>query len=210
MTNKRLPKLTKKERAHLKELLLDSVGDNEELYAIVDSAKDGSIPHYLNGLKANYRVLLTGEGAKGLESVAPYIVRLEESANTVNWYLEKVYGNGIGFVVASMDSIEQLADQWAGIIETKVPSSGHNGYFRVYDPVVLRSYLEILDEDGELGDFFEHLGSLLVEADNTVELICYRKNSKDKFNNEIIVSKESIHRAENMPRDTIEKGAIAG
>ena len=47
MTNKKVSKLNRKQREYLRQCLYDCEPTGEHLYAIVDAAKDNSIPYFL-------------------------------------------------------------------------------------------------------------------------------------------------------------------
>ena len=195
MTNKKVSKLNRKQRAYLRQCLYDCEPTGEDLYAIVDAAKDSSIPYFLEGLKANHRCLFKSEDALKLASVAPYLVKLEDASNTVNWYLERVYGNGVGFILKSRESLEELLDFWSKKVETKIPGSEVKGFFRFYDPSILRDYIDILQEEGELESFFGQCSSLTVEDSTPEEIITYRRNvtNNDSFSSERINLVETIN-----------------
>lgn len=188
MTNKKLPKLNRAEKTKLQDCLQQSCGLDEATYAIIDSAKDSSIPFFLSGLKANFCSLFKADKASSLASVAPYIVELKESSNTVNWYLEKLYGHGVGFVIKSSATLQELTHFWADKVFTEMPSSKTKGYFRFYDPRVLRKYLVLLSEEKQLSEFLGHASTLLVEDESPQSALKYSRKSdnRDKFRVETI------------------------
>lgn len=179
MTNKNLQKLSRTQRIKLQGCLEQSGGVDQAVYAVIDAAKDSSIPYFLSGLKADYRCLFQGEKAKSLANVAPYIVKLEKVPNTVNWYLEKLYGSGVGFVIKSRSTLDDLADFWGRKVLTEIPDSNVKGYFRYYDPIVLREYLVLLRKDNQLSDFLGCASTLLLEEEEQDRLARYSRLSVD-------------------------------
>lgn len=177
MTNNKLAPISKKERSSLRNILLRQLevsgGNKSKCFAVVDAAKDSSIPIFLNGLKANYESLLQGEDAIQLASVAPYLVELSESTNTINWYLDKVYGYGLGFVMVTSATIEDLSQYWTKKVYSELTDKEPKRYFRYYDPVVLRDYLEFLQDESDLLDFFGESSTLLVEDGDPERLLSY-------------------------------------
>jgi hypothetical protein len=170
-------KLSKNAKGKLEQLLFEE----KELksYAIIDAAKEGSIPYFLEGMKANFGPLLQGDEAKRLAQVAPYLVGLKKGSDVSDWYLEKLYGNSIGFVLKTNWSIEGLIQFWARKVKTRIPSTEEKGFFRYYDPNVLRVYLPILEEDNDLIEFMGPTNSILVEAQNPEHLLVYRQIETD-------------------------------
>ena len=170
-------KLPKNAKGKLEQLLFEE--KELKTYAIIDAAKEGAIPYFLEGMKATYGSLLQGDDAKKLASVAPYIVALEQGSDVSRWYLEKLYGKSIGFVLKTNWSIEGLIQFWARKVKTRIPGTEEKGFFRYYDPSVLIEYLPILEEDNELMEFMGPTNSILVEAQNPEHLFVYRQIETD-------------------------------
>ncbi|PXF64393.1 DUF4123 domain-containing protein [Kangiella spongicola] len=177
MMNKSKNKLSKAAIRRLEELLFT----NKELntYAIIDAAKKGSIPYFLEGMKATFASLLQGDDAKKLAEVAPYIVLLEKGSDVSQWYMEKLYGNSVGFALKTNLGIEGLIQFWARKVKTRIPGTEEKGFFRYYDPSVLREYLPILEEDNELIEFMGTTNSILVEAQKPEQLFVYTQKETD-------------------------------
>lgn len=175
--NKSKNKLSKAAIRRLEELLFA----NKELntYAIIDAAKEGSIPYFLEGMKATFGSLLQGNDAKKLAEVAPYIVLLEKCSDVSQWYMEKLYGNSVGFALKTNLGIESLTQFWARKVKTRIPGTEEKGFFRYYDPSVLREYLPILEEDNELIEFMGTTNSILVETQNHEQIFVYTQKETD-------------------------------
>lgn len=170
-------KLSKNVKGKLEQLLFEE--KELKTYAIIDAAKEGSIPYYLEGMKANYGSLFLGDEAKNLAEVAPYLVELKKDSDVNDWYLEKLYGNGVGFALKTDWSIEGLIQFWARKVKTRIPGTEEKGFFRYYDPSVLREYLPILEEDNELIEFMGAANSILVEAQKPEQLFVYTQKEAD-------------------------------
>lgn len=173
-------KLTKQQKERLETILFAAESDTEQptlkTYAVVDSAKDESVFYYLEGLDAEYACLFQNEEAKKLASVAPYLIRLEPGSKVTEWFINKLYGNSLGFILQSSDSITGLTAYFSDKIRTKLPDSKQKGYFRFYDPVVLSSYLEALAEEDAVSEFMGNVKNLLIEVGNGLELHQYAKD----------------------------------
>jgi len=159
----------------------DNTGPKLNTFAIIDAAKNEGIPYYLDGLEAEYASLLNHDESKKLSSVAPYLVRLESGSKVTDWFLNKLYGEGIGFVFQTTQSLEAMRVHWKNQFRSKIPGSDEKGFFRFYDPEILRSYLSVLDEkdDNALSKFVNHCECFLVESNDKKVLLRYWKKSED-------------------------------
>ena len=165
-------------------------------FVLIDAAKNEGIPYYLDGFEAEYASLLNLGESKKLSSVAPYLVRLEPSSTVTDWFLSHLYGKGAGFAFQTRQSLEAMRVHWKNQFRSKMPGSDEKGFFRFYDPEILRSYLSILDEkdDNALSKFINHCECFLVESNDKKVLLRYWKKSEDDntlSNKEICLDDES-------------------
>lgn len=204
MTQKSDKELNHKQKKALELVLFaDNSGSEKDstevkfnTFVIIDAAKDGGIPYYLDGLDAEYACLLNNDEAKKLGSVAPYLVQLEPNSKVTDWFLNKLYGNSIGFAFQTRQSLESMRVHWKNQFRSKIPGSNEKGFFRFYDPKVLRPYLSVLDEKNEnaLSRFISHCENFLVESTDKKLLLRYWRNSEEDntlSSNEICLDKES-------------------
>ncbi len=154
--------------------------DDEQLplqtFVVVDAAKDESISYYLEGLDAEYVCLFRKDEAERLASVAPYLLILKQGTKVTQWFIDKLYGNSLSFIVQSSDPINSLAAYFADMIKTRLPDSKEQAYFRFYDPLVLNSYLEALAEEEAVSEFMGNAKRFLVEVGNGLEMNQYVKD----------------------------------
>lgn len=180
MTNRKSDLLNKSQRQSLKKILFNKEDKDNglETYAVIDAAKESSIPFYLDGLKAKYQCLLKGNDATKLAKAAPYLVKLDSYSGTDKWFISKLYGNNVGFVFKSGKTFKELSERWSDRICGKLPEVNTNGYFRLYDPRVLRDYLSLMEEESELEHFMEFIDCLLVEGNHHEKILQYKRTDE--------------------------------
>jgi hypothetical protein len=176
------------EKQQLSSLLFSNTDKENSLktFAIIDAARESSIPFFLDGLKANYQNLLKDDDLKGLEKAAPYLVELNSNSGTDKWFVEKLYGDSVGFAFKSNYSLGELGNFWSRKVRQESANTKESGYFRFYDPRVLRDYLSILDAEDETKNFLEVIDTLIVESMDATESIVYKRNDEDSFGRTVV------------------------
>ncbi|KIT16871.1 DUF4123 domain-containing protein [Jannaschia aquimarina] len=123
-------------------------------YAVLDAGKGAGLPEMLEASGLDHACLFTGDAARELRDVAPWIVRLEEgnrfvrglfTAGDAPWEL---WGKAAGIFLRSRGSIDQIRAHLRKF--TKVPDeTGAWLYFRFWEPSPLRAYLDRLPPEDE-------------------------------------------------------------
>ena len=121
-------------------LLRQPYSGDQSLYAILDAAREASIPGKLQQLGVEFVSLYRGEPEETLAAVAPYLVKLDQQARALEWLLNEGGGKSWGIFLISAASLEDLRRHFRHFLLVRDPE-GKELYFRFYDPRVLRIYL---------------------------------------------------------------------
>src|SRR5215471_10053230 len=80
----------------------------QRLFAVMDSAKEPSIPVELRRKGTEFTSLYRGEPEECLSSVAPYLASLDPKSELMRWLLTNGWGNSWGIFLVSSTSLETL------------------------------------------------------------------------------------------------------
>src|SRR5215475_10878968 len=117
-----------------------SLNGKQGLYAILDAAREASIPLKLYQQRAEFVSLYRGEPEEKLASVSPYLVKIDTKPQTTEWILNEGWGNSWGILFLSSAGLDDLRRHFRRFLLVENPN-GKELYFRFYDPRVLRVYL---------------------------------------------------------------------
>jgi hypothetical protein len=143
----------------------------ENLYVILDAARDRQIYSTLRASDAQYLCLLPGPLHYSLAKAAPYLVLLDPAALFSRWLMEQAWCSEWGIFLSTKTPLKQLQGHFADLLKAQDPS-GAVLHFRYYDPRVFRSFVPTL-RDEQLQPFFGPVTRYLVPAENPNTLIEY-------------------------------------
>lgn len=151
--------------------ILSSGNAAQQLYAILDGARDENIFSRLVVADIDSACLLRGDQAIDLAEVAPYLLRLQQEKPFTSWILENYWGKSWGIVLESPATLRDLKRHFRKFLVVYT-EEGNPLYFRYYDPRVLRVYLPTCNEE-ELKTVFGPVTRYLVEGENGDHLLEY-------------------------------------
>src|SRR5262249_44286008 len=143
-------------------LLNQPAAAGENLFAVLDSAREASLPKRLQQSSAEFVSLYRGEPEESLANVAPYLVRVDRNSRVTSWLLGEGWGNSWGVFLVASGSLEDLRRHLRHFLMVR-SQDGKELYFRFYDPRVLRVYLPTCTAP-ELTHFFGPVTSFLLES----------------------------------------------
>jgi hypothetical protein len=138
--------------------------ETQHLFAVLDSAREPSIPLELRRKGAEFSSLYRGEPEESLSSAAPYLASLDPKSELMRWLLTNGWGNSWGIFLVASTSLETLRRHFRRFLLVR-DVAGNELYFRFYDPRVLRTFLPTCT-GAETKRFFGPVGIYLMEAEN--------------------------------------------
>ncbi len=155
---------------NLKDLLAQQTAiEGGTLFAILDAARAAYVPVKLSQLESGWISLYRGEPEETLAEVAPYLVKLEQDSEILEWIFDNGWGDSWGIFMTSSASLEDLRKHFRHFLLVQ-DEDGNELYFRFYDPRVLRVYLPTCTVE-EARQFFGPVASFLVESEDAGELL---------------------------------------
>lgn len=135
------------------------------VYAIVDTAKDETLFTYLKGKKDLFWSLFVEDERKELQSVSPYLFRVE--IDDQRWVFEQIVDQSKGMVIIKEDAPEALISQLSNGIYQK-DEAGKRSLFRHYDPVVLAEILklELKENTGIVTEIYDSSQIIMKDPDS--------------------------------------------
>lgn len=132
--------------------MIDSILQREfftpghHLFAIVDGAAAPALFGQLHRHAPEY-VCLYREVPPDLAETAPYLVRLTQDGRFTQWLFDQGWGKqwGIFARIGDQLGLKQVRHHFRTFLKVECPN-GRPGYFRYYDPYVLRDYLPTCNE----------------------------------------------------------------
>ena len=123
-------------------------GERNEVYAVLDGARDRRIEALLRiwGLE---HVCLYGEAiGPELRNAAPFLVRLERGGETTEQLIERAWGNAWGvFAVAPAGTGMRAVTRHCRRLLRVLDERGEVMLFRYYDPRVMRRVFGVLSDE---------------------------------------------------------------
>jgi len=156
-------------------------GDSEEqaqpVYALLDCARDERIHPELITSGLVYNCLYPGILSEDLAMVAPYLVKLDPTADFTRWIVETGWGDSWGvYLSADVRNIFDLIYHFRQLLRVR-DERGKIFYFRFYDPRILRNYLSTCTKQ-ELHTVFGELDNFYVENETGTHVLDYRFDGK--------------------------------
>ena len=111
-----------------------------QVYVILDAARNDTIYPKLLDSEEMYINLYRGEKAKELETVAPYLVKLEQDSEFTDWVIQEGWDDNWGIFFESQDKMIDIRKHFRSLLMV-IDEEGTPFYFRYYDPRGLRVYL---------------------------------------------------------------------
>ena len=155
-------------------VLSQPYGEAQNVYAVLDSARDPNIFAKLDQRDVEFVSLYRGEPEETLAEVAPYLVSLGTNLKVLNWILGEGWGQGWGIFVISPVSMDVLRRHFRHFLLVLDPL-GKELYFRFYDPRVLRVYLPTCTGP-ETSQFFGQVTSFFMESEDSGAVLEFTKN----------------------------------
>ena len=146
------------------------------LYALLDAAREPAIPGWLANSGQQFESLYSGDAAKELEDVAPYLVRLTRDSELRTTLVRRGWGQAWGVYVLCADSFDEVRRHFRRLLKVEV-EDGHELFFRFYDPRVLRDFLPTCSLD-QLNEFFGPVHQFLLEGEDPQEALFFSNEMK--------------------------------
>jgi hypothetical protein len=146
----------------------------QEVYAIVDAARDPRVFGAVEGCGLPYQCLYDGKLPAELAEVAPYLVRLRRDRPFTAKLLADGWGQSWGCFVTAGLGLPELRKHLRRFLRVQ-SEDGKTLVFRFYDPRVLRAYLPTCTED-ELATFFGPIGRFVVEAEGGAAALAFERH----------------------------------
>ncbi|MBU2550301.1 MAG: DUF4123 domain-containing protein [Proteobacteria bacterium] len=164
-------------RLWLRERLLDRArAEGGALYAILDAARNVEVLSGVVRFEQIGHSLYRGLPEEPLSDVAPYLVRLDDNGEMLEWLLDRGWGLAWSVFLVARANPEDLRGHFARLV-TVMDEEGTEMYFRFYDPRVLRVFLPTCTAS-ELDRLFGPASSFLVESDRGSELLAWSRAEK--------------------------------
>ena len=136
----------------------------EPLFAVLDAAREPTIPERLARSGQPFRSLFDGDLGAELAPFGPWLVSLSKQSKLLDELTEQGWGKSWGVYLTCTQPLDEVRRQLRRFLLVKLPD-GRQVYFRYYDPRVLRTYLPTCTPD-ERRAFFGPVERILVEADS--------------------------------------------
>jgi hypothetical protein len=133
------------------------------IFAVLDGASAPGLVKNLYEQEPEYCCLYRGELEPDIASVAPYLVRLESSAEFTDWILRDGWGAHWGVFIVSTANLRTLRNHFREFLNVELPDR-RTVLFRYYDPRVLRNFLPACNA-AELAAFFGPVQSFVAEGE---------------------------------------------
>jgi hypothetical protein len=133
----------------------------EEVYAVLDAARDPLVRAKLTATDAHSACLYEGPIPREIADVAPYLVKLGREHRFTQQLLESGWGRSWGVFASAPADFETIRRHFRRFLRVE-DERGRRMLFRWYDPRVLRAYLPTCTEP-ELEMLFGPLASYYAE-----------------------------------------------
>ena len=171
--------MTDEQLARIEEILWPD-GPAQDVWMIVDGARDLEVFRTLLPCHLEYSCLYSGPLPPELEVAAPYLVQLDHGYRDTHRLIRLAWGNSWGVFLRSDTSLKKLRRHLRELLIVK-DTKGNRLVFRYYDPRVLRLYLPTCNR-GELRTFFGPIKSFWAEAENSETMLefCLREGLEQR------------------------------
>lgn len=163
--------------AHSIEAIVETLWSvpGEEVYAVLDSARDPLVRAKLAASDVRSACLYEGRIPHAIADVAPYLVKLGRNHRFTEQLLESAWGRSWGVFASARADFEAMRRHFRRFLRVE-DESGKRLLFRWYDPRVLRVYLPTCTE-GELDMLFGPLSSYYAEDEDPGRLRVYARRN---------------------------------
>ena len=165
--------------------LLEFLGEQGPLFAILDAARDARVLHLLGTFqgKAEYQTLYAGARGEELGAVAPYLVRFPAETILLETLVREGWGKGWGLFLTCDEPFSQLRKHLRHFLMVKA-ENGRRLYFRFYDPRVLRVFLPTCRANESM-EFFGPISRYMVESGRPGTLLQFTDNGNGVYQKEL-------------------------
>jgi hypothetical protein len=163
----------------------------EEVYAVLDSARDPLVHAKLLATDAPSACLYEGRVPRPIAEIAPYLVKLRRDHRFTTQLIESGWGRSWGVFASAPADFETMRRHFRRFLRVE-DDSGRTFVFRWYDPRILRVYLPTCTE-AELRMVFGPLASYFAEDDDPDRLNVYSHRSGRFAMGRVIVSSTARH-----------------
>jgi hypothetical protein len=145
----------------------------EEVYALLDAARDPLVRAKLTASDVHSACLYEGPIPREIAEVAPYLVRLGREHRFTQQLLESGWGRSWGVFASTPANFETMRRHFRRFLRVE-DEKGRRMLFRWYDPRVLRVYLPTCTQ-AELEMLFGPLTAYYAEDGSPGRLNVYRR-----------------------------------
>ena len=150
---------------------------SEPLYAILDAAREPSIPGRLAASGEYFQTLFEGDRGTDLAPYGPWLVRLPQWSEFLEQLITDGWGHSWGVFFTCDKPWPDVRKHLRRFLMVKLPD-GRQVFFRYYDPRVLRTYLQKCTP-AELTEFFGPIGRYLAESADSNAVLEFTPGYKD-------------------------------
>jgi hypothetical protein len=147
----------------------------EEVYAVLDAARDPLVHAKLLATDVRSACLYEGRIPRELAEVAPYLVKLRREHRFTEQLLESAWGRSWGVFASSPGDFEAMRRHFRRFLRVE-DETGKAMIFRWYDPRVLRVYLPTCTQ-AELDMLFGPLSAYYAEDEDSARFNVYRRRN---------------------------------
>ena len=165
-------------------LLTALYGPGEEVFAVVDAARDSRIPAFLDAAGELYTPLQSPEDSS--KGAAAFVVALPADSRLVHVLIKDGWGRGWGFYGTSRAGLEIVRAHFTSFVSLQTPS-GAAMTFRFWDPRVLRAILPAMPA-GEADAFFGPCERIVVEAEKPAMALEFSRSAGRPRQQTIVLS----------------------
>jgi len=157
-------------------------------YAIVNAASDEKHFHQFLKWHIPHAILYKEDDAIELETVAPYLIELDETHDHTQWLMTKQWGTHSVIYLKSHYALEPLAEHFRRYTKVIVePRENDNrietpAFFAFYDPRVMKHYFTVMTRE-QMTEFCDPVISFSYEDDDQSDhlLTSYLKKSGEQW-----------------------------
>jgi len=151
--------------------------EGASIYAIVDGARDRSIPRMVRDSGFQYRSLYDGKSAEELGSFGPFLVKLPEDVGIIAQWLDPGWGRSFGVHLAAKQPFDEVRRHLRRFTLVEL-EGGRQVYFRFYDPRVLRVFLPNCTYE-EWSAFFGPIQAYFAESEDAKHLLRFHRDADE-------------------------------
>ena len=147
------------------------------LYALVDAAREQSIPGRLERAGHEFESLYEGGRGDELAAFGPWLVRIQSNAPLLEELVRDGWGNSWGVYLTCDRPLVEVRKHLRQFLLVKLPD-GRQVYFRYYDPRVLRTYLPTCTSS-EVREFLGPIALYIAEGTEDDQVLEFASTFRD-------------------------------